>query len=132
MARTLRIPSTSGRVPEHTNPAVNARIHLEMLHRLEDIGRDPAKIRARLEELEREWDIERVLEANAAAASLLGLSLGAFVHKRWYLFPAVVAGFLFQHAVQGWCPPLPLFRKLGVRTAWEIEEERRILEARRT
>ena len=68
------------------------------------------------------WDIERTLEANASLVALIGLGLGAFVHRRFYLLPAVVAGFLLQHALQGWCPPLPVFRRLGVRTAREIEE----------
>ena len=35
-----------------------------------------------------------------------------------------VLGFLFQHAIQGWCPPVPVLRRFGVRTAAEIEEER--------
>ncbi len=35
----------------------------------------------------------------------------------------VVAAFLLQHALQGWCPPLPLLRRLGIRTAAEIHDE---------
>ena len=38
-----------------------------------------------------------------------------------------VGAFLLQHALQGWCPPLPLLRQLGVRTAEEINEERTAL-----
>lgn len=45
--------------------------------------------------------------------------------------PAVVAGFLLQHALQGWCPPLPVFRRLGFRTQAEIERERYALKALR-
>ena len=41
----------------------------------------------------------------------------------------VVGGFLLQHAVQGWCPPLPIFRRGGVRTQAEIEQERYALKA---
>ncbi len=44
---------------------------------------------------------------------------------------ADVAGFLFQHAVQGWCPPVPILRMLGFRTSYEIEQERRALKALR-
>jgi len=43
----------------------------------------------------------------------------------------VVAAFLFQHAVQGWCPPIPVLRRLGVRTSREIELERIALKALR-
>jgi hypothetical protein len=45
--------------------------------------------------------------------------------------PVVVAGFLLQHALQGWCPPLPVLRRLGVRTADEINQERYALKALR-
>ena len=38
--------------------------------------------------------------------------------------PTVVFGFLAQHALQGWCPPLPVLRKLGFRTQKEIQRER--------
>ncbi len=73
----------------------------------------------------------RTLEANAATASLIGLTLGATVDRKWFIFPAVVAGFLLQHAVQGWCPPLPIFRRLGFRTQPEIDYERYALKSLR-
>jgi hypothetical protein len=40
-----------------------------------------------------------------------------------------VQTFYLQHTLQGWCPPLPLLRRLGFRTPGEIEEERAELEA---
>ncbi len=43
----------------------------------------------------------------------------------------MVGGFLLQHAVQGWCPPLPVFRQMGVRTQTEIDEKRAALKALR-
>lgn len=85
----------------------------------------------RVRALDREWDIERTLEANAAVASLVGLGLGALVHRGFFGFSAIVAAFLLQHALQGWCPPLPVFRRRGVRTAREIDEERYALKALR-
>lgn len=91
----------------------------------------PEAIGRRLEELDQEWDIERTLEANAATAVLVGLTLGATVDRKWFIFPAFVAGFLLQHAVQGWCPPLPIFRRLGFRTQTEIDEEKHALKALR-
>ena len=95
-----------------------------MMHRVlkcEQAG--AVALTARIAELEKEWDIERVLEANAASFALLGMGLGITVDRKWLLLPAAVGIFLLQHALQGWCPPLPLFRKLGVRTAREIHEE---------
>jgi hypothetical protein len=53
------------------------------------------------------------------------------VDKKWFIFPAVVAGFLLQHAVQGWCPPMPVFRRLGFRTQSEIDSERYALKTLR-
>ena len=61
----------------------------------------------------------------------MGLALGAFVDRRWFIFPAAIAGFLLQHAIQGWCPPVPLFRRMGIRTAHEIQQERHALKALR-
>lgn len=36
----------------------------------------------------------------------------------------VVAGLHLQHALRGWCPPLPVLRRLGFRTRAEIDRER--------
>jgi hypothetical protein len=84
-----------------------------------------------LQELDREWDIERSIEANASTVALTGLGLGAFVDRRFFALPAVVASFLLMHALQGWCPPVPILRRLGFRTQSEIEEERYALKALR-
>ena len=126
------IPSTVERVPQHTADHVNEEICRQTEERVAqyaEAGRDA--IDRRLAELDREWDIERTLEANAATASLVGLTLGATVDKKWFIFPAVVAGFLLQHAVQGWCPPLPVFRRYGFRTQSEIDYERYALKSLR-
>jgi len=118
------LPATAERVPLHTRPRNNRRIHARTLH---DVSRyfeaTDEEITQRIRELEREWDVERALEANAATVSLAGLALGIFVDRRFLVLPVAVAGFLLQHALQGWCPPLPLLRRLGVRTAAEIHQE---------
>jgi hypothetical protein len=126
------LPNTVERVPNQTDQAVNERIRRtteQNIAKLKHAG--PSAIARRLRELDAEWDIERLLEANAASACLIGLGLGATVDRRWFALPAVVATFLLQHAVQGWCPPLPVFRRLGVRTASEIDYERYALKALR-
>lgn len=118
------LPTTSDRVPWNTSDEANARIDAEARGRVAHQARSPASISRRLKELEEEWDIERTLEANAATACLIGVTLGTLVDRRFLYFPAVIGGFLLQHALQGWCPPLPVFRSLGVRTQREIDEER--------
>jgi hypothetical protein len=118
------LPATDARVPAHTRPATNQRIHGRTLHDVTRyIGVDPAFIDERIRELQREWDIERTLEANAAGVALAGLVLGVGVDRRFLAIPFLVAGFLMQHALQGWCPPLPILRRLGVRTSAEIHQE---------
>jgi hypothetical protein len=124
------IPNTVDRVPLNTAESVNEMIRRrtdESVARHKSAG--SAAIRQRLRELDEEWDIERVLEANAASVSLVGLGLGALVNKRFYVLPALVAGFLLQHAVQGWCPPLPVLRRMGIRTQSEIDRERTALKS---
>ena len=75
-------------------------------------------------ELDREWDVERVLEVNASTLALTGLALGLAVNKKWLLLSGAVMGFLLQHGIQGWCPPLPVLRHLGIRTRGEIDREK--------
>ena len=124
------IASTVERVPDNTALSVNEEIRERPEQNVARCAaRGAGAIERRLQELDKEWDIERVLEANASIASLVGLSLGASVDRKWFILPAAVAGFLLQHAVQGWCPPMPVFRRLGIRTASEIDYERYALKA---
>ncbi|MGQ7792606.1 hypothetical protein ACUN0C_09375 [Faunimonas sp. B44] len=125
------LPGTEERVPAHTEYEINRRIARETAERIRACMARPELIERRLAELEREWDIERTLEANAATFAFLGTMLGALVRRRFLLLPAAVSGFLFQHATQGWCPPLPVLRRLGFRTAREIATERFALKALR-
>jgi hypothetical protein len=118
------LPATRSRVEQNTAEAIN-RAHQDAIRdSLRYHAARPQEIGSRLAELDREWDIERALEANAAAFSLVGLALAAFVDRRFLFLPAAVGGFLLQHALQGWCPPLPILRRIGFRTPAEICEER--------
>jgi len=130
MANLIEIPATTTRVARHTEEEINEGIRRQTACNIGHFGKQGADaITRRLAELDREWDIERTLEANAASIALIGLGLGAFVNRRWYLLPGIVGFFLLQHAVQGWCPPVPLFRRMGVRTETEIGHERYALKA---
>lgn len=90
--------------------------------------KDSADIQARINQLDKEWDIERTLELNASVIALSGVILAATVNKKWLILSGVVTSFLAQHAIQGWCPPLPLFRKMGIRTQKEIDAEKYALQ----
>jgi hypothetical protein len=126
------LPATKDRVRDNTAHDVNCHIRqqteINVLHFAQQ-GR--AAISRRLAELDREWDIERCLETMASSLSLLGLTLGLTKSRKWLAIPVVVQGFFLQHALHGWCPPLPVLRRLGVRTADEINEERYALKALR-
>lgn len=124
------VPSTQTRVTEVTSEELTRRVRREMEARVYYFAQHPDQIESRLEELAEEWDIERVLEANAAGISLFGV-LMARHHRKWLLLPFGVAAFLLQHALQGWCPPVDIFRRLGIRTTREINDERTALKVLR-
>ncbi len=130
MLPTAMLPNTVERVPRHTASDVNTEIHRQTAENVARYGsHGDDTIEQRLHQLDEEWDIERTLEANAATVALVGLGLGIFVNRRFLAVPALVAGFLLQHSLQGWCPPLPILRRRGIRTQSEIEQERYALKA---
>jgi hypothetical protein len=113
------------RVSENTDPRINEQIWRnteEHMREVASAGR--GAIEWRLRELDEEWDIERYVETMAPTFTLLGLTLGLTTNRRWLLLPFMVQGFFLQHALQGWCPPIPVLRRLGIRTIQEIERER--------
>jgi hypothetical protein len=120
------------RVREHSPAKFNERIDRATQRRvLQAGGETRAALSRRIEGLEEEWDMERVLETNASAIALSGVLLGLFVNRKFLVIPCLVLPFLLQHAIQGWCPPVPFFRSRGVRTRKEIDAEKVALKALR-
>jgi hypothetical protein len=120
------------RVRANTSGAVNWKIDTKIAETVKAYSSENRNaISQRIQELEGEWDIERVLEMKASALAFTGLVLGITHNKKWLMIPGIVLPFLFQHAVQGWCPPLPLLRRMGVRTREEIDREKYALKALR-
>jgi hypothetical protein len=120
------------RVRSHTAEELNRAVDRETRQCIEALassGRE--EVTRHIRELEREWDVERYLQTNASILALAGIVLGAAVSRKFLLLPGVVFSFFLQHAVQGWCPPVPVFRRLGVRTRKEINRERFALKALR-
>ena len=116
--------ATVDRVPAHTAAHVNRAIEEEAERSVARHRSHPEQIPARLRELDLEWDIERALATGSSCLSLAGLALGFSTDRRWFFLPLIVQSFYLQHTLQGWCPPLPIFRRLGFRTPSEIERER--------
>ena len=126
------LPSTAERVTDNTAESVNERIRLrteQSVARCAAAG--PRAIARRLAELDEEWDVERYLETMAPTFTLAGMVLGLTVSRKFFVLPFAVQTFFLQHALHGWCPPLPVLRRFGVRTQGEIEEERTALKALR-
>jgi hypothetical protein len=122
-------PPTTQRVAFHTNSAQNAQIRdhtIRCLNTFKDC--DEHILSEKICKLNHEWDVERYLETGAASLVLVA-SISGFL-KTWcccFLATGAVGTFLLQHALQGWCPPVPIIRELGVRTAEEISNEKTVL-----
>jgi hypothetical protein len=125
------ISTSARRVTAQTDQAINQAIQRRTEMRLGYYAAHPDEIDKRLEELDEEWDVERVLETGSSTLTLTGLVLSVARGRKWLLLSVVVQGFFMQHALQGWCPPLPVFRRMGIRTQYEIERERYALKALR-
>lgn len=120
------------RVRRQTDASVQESIDEKTRQNIRYYASQPQDVRdARVAALERERDIEQVLEMNASVLAFTGALLGTTVDKRFFLLTGVVLGFLCQHALTGWCPPVPIFRRIGMRTRSEIDQEKYALKALR-
>lgn len=121
-------PDTDKRVEVNTQDEINLQIKDRTLDNICSYGNKSRKeVYERIEALDKEWDIERVLETNAAAVVILSTYLGMRKNRKWLLLTALTGSFLMQHGLFGWCPPLEFFRRLGVRTCSEINFEKQSL-----
>lgn len=122
--------SVSGAL-QHLPGKGDGTIEKRMESRLHYLAEHPAEIPHRLEEIDREWTEGRVLTATAAGLVAIGAVLGATVDRRLFILPAVVAGFMLEHAVMGKGPLSLAFRELGFRSSHEIAQEKYALKALR-
>ena len=77
----------------------------------------------RIEELKKEWSIDRYLQTKSAAAGLVGAGLGIVAGKKWILLTLGAFGCFLGFALYGWHPLLEPLRRLGLRTRSEIDRE---------
>jgi hypothetical protein len=125
----ISLPNTIEKVRIHTTAKVNHKIDEKMVESITRYYNGSREdVINRLRQLDAEWDVERTLETHAASAMLASSVVGYITNnKNWYIATGVIGGFLLQHALQGWCPPVPILRRLGVRTLTEIEQEKSAL-----
>ena len=113
------------RVRDSTNSKSNAAIDQKTernINRYSQLSK--YDIQDRIIALEKEWDIERTLAFNTSILAFTGVVLSVTTNRKWLILPALVTAFLAHHAIQGWCPPLPVLRKMKVRTRQEIDREK--------
>jgi hypothetical protein len=125
MGATMSASGESDPVRANTTPETLRSIDASIEEKILYYSNQPREIISRrIQQLEREWDIERWLETNASSLALTGLVLGLTKSRKYLLLTGTVLSFLLMHAVQGWCPPVPILRKMGVRTRSEIDREK--------
>lgn len=118
---------TATRVNQNTSDRINVKIRLRTQDSIDYFSQHKAEIGDRLKKLDEEWDVERALATGSSTLTLLGVGLAYFFHPYWLFLSLGVQAFYLLHALQGWCPPLPVFRSLGFRTEKEIQFERNAL-----
>lgn len=112
------------RVRLHSTQETNEKIDRETLCNILNYSTlSTEEIKARIEELNQEWDIDRALMATSSVLGGVVLLRSLFKKKALGLL-GVQLSFLLYYAAKGWCPPLPLLRRLGFRTKSEIEAEK--------
>jgi hypothetical protein len=116
---------TNDRVRLNTPSKFNNRIDQATMKRVWAYAKkSPDELSARVKELDREWDLERVLETGAATLSLTGVLLSIARGRRWLLLPAGALASLLQHSLTRKSLAVQLLRAAGVRTRREIEAEK--------
>jgi hypothetical protein len=76
----------------HVNEEIDHQTDIN-IHSYKD--KSKAEILERIQMLDKEWDIERVLEVNASTLALTGLILGLANNRKWLLLPGIVLPFSF-------------------------------------
>jgi hypothetical protein len=118
--------------PENRNDGEEKKTADNLIDEVKDFAhKGKAKISERLQEIENEWDIERIIHLHLSGISIAGALLGYFLNKRWLILPALAAVVLVLHSLKGVAPQIPLLRKLGFRTRSEINREKYSLKAMR-
>ena len=111
----------------HAPKLSNARIDKLTEKNLRRAVDSPNGVTERLQELDREWDLDRAIMVAFAALGGVALTLGLRRDPRRRFPLAAQVSFLLLHSVVGWSPQAMALRLLGFRTRQEIEAERQAL-----
>lgn len=129
--KVIRHAVEMDRVRANTWHEVNERLDAEAAFQIQTAAQGRTDITARIGQLDREWDMDRVVETEGSLMGLLGLALAVTVHRGFLGVPGLVAAMLVVHGTHGWYPLLPVFRRLGIRSQFEIDREKYALKVLR-
>jgi hypothetical protein len=120
------------KVRDKTPPEINQAIDIETAAIVRFYaGKTDYERGKRIEELDKEWDIERCVEIHEGGLSFIGVMLGLKKSRKWLLLPLMTSILLLQYAIWGWTPYASLLRRFGIRTRHEINLEKYALKALR-
>lgn len=102
---------------------IDRRVEAAIGAQLRHCAGNRRRIERRLRELDEEWDLESVLEAQASLVASLGMVVGAVVNRRLPSVPMSWSAALVRLAANR-LPLATALRGMGLRTSREIEIER--------
>ena len=85
---------------------------------------NPRGIQTRLEALDEEWSVDKVLQIGTSGATIASFWFSLTKSRIWSLLPVILAGGAIHYGVTGGSPAADLIRRFGIRTRDEIEGER--------
>ena len=88
---------------------------------------NPRGIQTRLEALDEEWDVDKVLQVVTGGASIASFWFSLTKSRLWSIVPAILGGGALAYGITGQSPAADLVRRFGIRTRDEIEGERMAL-----
>ena len=111
-------------VRRYTTQEMLEQVEKQIQHNIEFYGAQPPHVLSeRIEELRREWSMERYLQVNVASLGFATAFLALTGSKKWAVLTCTALGFFLFHSLRGFDPPIPVLRRMGVRTRSEIDRE---------
>jgi hypothetical protein len=86
-------------------------------------GLSKEEIRAKIQELESQWPVERILEVTAAAFVLLNVFLNKNMRSKVQEMGDSLAELLGVEHISEWTPPKGLLDKLGITSQADLEDQ---------
>ena len=118
------------RLPEVLYPSVDeaARANREKIaQNVSFYKANPRGIETRLEALDEEWSVDKVLQIFTGGASVAAFWFSLTKSRLFNIVPAILGGGAIAYGITGKSPAADLVRRLGFRTRDEIEGERMAL-----